>query len=369
MVERLEDNDVVLHQDLRDTDGDWFYWYFAMRGAQGRELTFHFTRSRAIGLLGPGVSRDGGKTWSWLGPAESRTSFRYRFAPDETEVRFSFGMPYQRADLHRFIDRRRDSPFMTRETLGFTRKGTPVDMLKIGCLRDDPDVRILVTVRHHACEMMASYVLEGMIDAFLDDGDPGDWLRPRVQCVAIPMVDIDGVEAGDQGKNRLPRDHKADYKGESIYPEIAALRAFIASWAKGRPDVTIDLHNPGMGSRAIYTHALRTPDGSPADPQAPERKFLDTLEAVHRGPLRFRTRDSVEFAARIANREPGPDPAPDAGAERMGGGSRISIGFEIPYAMVGDTAVTPETARAFGRDLALALAVFLNRPDATPRHP
>ena len=74
VLERIEGDDVSVHQDLRDTKGDWFYWYFAVRGAAGRELTFHFTQSRAIGPLGPGISRDQGATWTWLAKRDSPNS-------------------------------------------------------------------------------------------------------------------------------------------------------------------------------------------------------------------------------------------------------------------------------------------------------
>jgi hypothetical protein len=333
VVEKIVGNDVYVHQDLRDTKGDWFYWYFAVRGAQGRELTFHFTKSKAIGLLGPGVSRDGGRTWQWLGHTESPTLFRYKFASDESEVRFSFGMPYQHADLLRFLEKHRQNPHLKQEALGKTRKGTPVELLRLGAASD---CKVLVTVRHHACEMMASYVAEGFMEAFLGDS----WLPTQVDCVVIPMVDKDGVEAGDQGKNRQPHDHKADYRGTSIYPEVAALRAFVEKWAGGKPDVTLDLHNPAINSRVIYSHALRAGGVF-------EKEFLETLEKVQRGPLQFRVQDSVEFAARMADE-----------TVKKTNNTQINIGLEIPYALAREKPVTPESARAFGRDLTRALVFY-----------
>lgn len=361
VLEKIEGNDVFVHQDLRDTRGDWFYWYFAVRGAQGRESTFHFTRSRAIGPLGPGVSRDGGKSWAWLGPSGSPASFRYSFGPDETEARFSFGMPYQHADLMRFLERHAKDPCLKPEVLGETRKGRPVDLLRIGRPGARAKHKVLVTARHHACEMMASYVAEGLIDAFLADSETGRWLQEHVDCTTIPMVDLDGVEDGDQGKNRQPHDHKADYRGTSIYPEVAALRKFLEGWAGCRPDIVIDLHNPGINHSKIYTHALRTPPGQGPEARAPERKFLETLEAVQRGPLKFRLQDSVDFAARMAGKSEtavgqGETPGDKAPGTRDGA---VNAGFEVPYALVGDVPVTPDSARAFGRDIARALVAYL----------
>jgi hypothetical protein len=366
VLEKSEGDDVHVHQDLRDTKGDWFYWYFAVRGAAGRELTFHFTQSRAIGPLGPGISRDKGATWTWLGKRDSANSFKYKFGADENEVRFSFGMSYQHADLLRWLERHKGSTHLKTEVLGRTKKGTPVELLRLGRLDDAPDFKVLVTVRHHACEMMASYVAEGFMDAFLDDSETAKWLREHVQCAVVPLVDKDGVEAGDQGKNRQPHDHKADYRGTSIYPEVAALREFVTKWAGGKPAVTLDLHNPAINHQVIYTHALRGTEGRTPDeiaailaPSGPLR-FLRTVEKAQAGPLKFRVNDSLDFAAHV--RLARPDTEADERQQKADAppdDAPISIGFEIPYALVGDTPVTPDSARAFGRDIAVALVAYL----------
>ena len=131
VCERIEGSDVYLHQDLRDTKGSWFYWYFRVRGAQGRELHFHFTNGGVLGPLGPAASKDGGATWQWLGHRDSATEFQYRFAPDAAELRFSFGMPYLEADLRRFLERYQATAFLKIDTLGATRKGTLVERLRL----------------------------------------------------------------------------------------------------------------------------------------------------------------------------------------------------------------------------------------------
>lgn len=69
VVDRIEGDSVQLHQDLRDTEGDWCYWHFRVRGTGGRRLSFQFTRSAAVGARGPAVSVDKGRAWKWLGLA------------------------------------------------------------------------------------------------------------------------------------------------------------------------------------------------------------------------------------------------------------------------------------------------------------
>ena len=58
-----------------------------VKGAAGRTLTFSFTRSAAVGVRGPVVSRDGGATFAYAAEkGATRKSFTYTFGPDENET-------------------------------------------------------------------------------------------------------------------------------------------------------------------------------------------------------------------------------------------------------------------------------------------
>lgn len=47
-VDKIEGDTVWLEQDIRDTEGFWFYWYFRIRGASRRALTFKFTGGKPV---------------------------------------------------------------------------------------------------------------------------------------------------------------------------------------------------------------------------------------------------------------------------------------------------------------------------------
>ncbi|HNT37118.1 MAG TPA: M14 family zinc carboxypeptidase, partial [bacterium] len=248
VVERIEGDDCFVHQDLRDTTRDWFYWCFRVRNAQGRRLTFHFTQSNVLGVEGPAVSLDQGVTWRWLGDScIQEKAFSYSFGLDEREVRFSFGMPYLEEHLARFLTDHRQNQFLRTETLCTSRKGRTVARIHIGCIHREPVARVLLTCRHHCCEMMASYSLQGLMQAVISNSEEFAWLRNNVEFLVVPFVDKDGVEDGDQGKMRHPHDHNRDYLGEpadSIYPEVRALREFVPKWSGGLLRVGLDLHCP-----------------------------------------------------------------------------------------------------------------------------
>jgi len=351
---------VWLRQDLRDTAGQWFWWHFRVRGAAGRTLAFHFTRGNVIGVRGPAVSADGGRTWAWLGAkAVKGASFSYAFPPDAAEVRFCFAMPYFEADLKRFLARWRDSPSLQVLALCKSRKGRDVERLHVGKLAGQPEHRVLVTARHHCCETMASYAVEGIVEAMLADTPDGRWFRRHVEAMIIPFVDKDGVEEGDQGKNRRPRDHNRDYAGESIYPETRAIRDLVPKWSQGRLKVALDLHCPyirGKHNEAVYIVGCETP----AIWQQ-QCAFGKILEAVRTGALPYRASDNLPFGKAwntARNYASGKSFARWA-AEQPGIG--LAASFELPYANARGAAVTAETARAFGRDLARAIRRYLQR--------
>jgi hypothetical protein len=360
IVERIEGDTVCLRQDLRDTAGWWFYWNFRVRAAEGRSLTFTFTDKNPIGILGPAFSTDAGRTWSWLGNEAVRgESFRYSFAPDDKEVRFSFAVPYQQADLARFLSRHADNPALETRRLCKSTKGRNVERLHAGRLDGRPNYRVLLTARHHACESMADYALEGILDAVLADTELGRWFRRNVEIMAVPFMDKDGVEDGDQGKNRRPHDHNRDYIGQSIYPSVAALRRFVPNWSQGRLKVALDLHCPyirGPYNEVIYI--VGSPDEQMWRRQA---EFGNILEALATAPLGYRNQDNLPFgmawntASNYASQKSCSSWA--ANLDQIS----LSATFEIPYAIAAGRHVTAQTARQFGHDLARAIRLYLER--------
>ena len=214
IVESIEGDTVLLRTDLRDTEGWWFYWNFKVSGAAGRTVTFRFTERNPIGVRGPAVSIDNGATWTWLGTEQVEdASFKYTFPADRDEAQFALSMPYLQSDLDVFLAEYATSTALLKETLCTSAKGRRVELLRAGCLDGSPKHRILLTARHHACESMASYVLEGVLSAIVAEEEDGKWLRENVEVIVIPFMDKDGVEEGDQGKYRRPRDHNRDYIG------------------------------------------------------------------------------------------------------------------------------------------------------------
>jgi hypothetical protein len=364
VVVRNEGPQVELAPDLRGGD-PWFYWYFEATAVRAGTATFTFAGSPRIGVNGPAVSADGGKSWRWLGseavhfadttvpPAKRSESFDYTFTADRRPIRFAVGIPYLPSDLEAFLNTLEGNAHLRRSILTKTRQGTPVDLLEIGGGGEGRRT-MLVTARHHACEAMASYVLEGFVREAVSNLPAGRAFREKYRLFVVPMVDKDGVAAGDQGKNRSPHDHNRDYGEAPFYPEVAAIQQLA-----GTQNVRyfLDLHCP----------ALRG----------------DVHEVFHFLGLGLpRVKNNVdEFIGRIREERPQSvnsplnfmvdSKKPGAINRRIGShffatteGNVVAATLEIPYAVPGNS-FDAETARAYGAALLRAWTATVFVPDET----
>lgn len=358
IIDRIEGNTIFLQPDQRDSSEWWFYWYFRVHCATSQTLKFQFTGKNPIGTQGPAFSTDGGHTWSWLdSQAVQDSSFTYEFDQQDRDVRFCFSIPYLEANLRQFIQKYTENPHIKVCELCRTRKGRPVERLHIGKIDGNPEYRVLLTARHHACEMIASYNLEGLLETVLSDTDLGSWFQNNVEVLVVPFMDKDGVEDGDQGKNRKPHDHNRDYADNSKYPSVKAIRSFIPEWSRGKLKVALDLHCPYI--RGQYNEVIYLVGSSDPAIWRQQQEFAKILESVREGPLPYSTKSNLPFGI-------GWNTAANYGKyksfSRWAGeqsGVCLAATIEIPYANVGTTVVTVDNARAFGRDLAHALRRYL----------
>jgi hypothetical protein len=362
IVEGIEGDLVRLRPDLRDTTTWWFYWNFRVRGAAGRTIAFAFSGQNPIGVRGPAVSTDFGKTWVWLGTdSVQEGTFQYAFAEDCDEARFAFTYPYLEADLQQFLKRHTPRGLIETGELCKSSHGRPVEWLQVRSRNANAQHRVALLCRHHACETMASFVLESVLEAAVSDTPHGQWLREHAHLLAIPFVDKDGVEEGDQGKNRGPHDHNRDYIEHSIYPEIRAIREFLPRWSEGTLSIGLDLHCPW----------IRGGSGAPGDNEqvffvgGPDEKawarvqvLASALESTQTGPIVYSPRYDMPYGV-------GWNTSTGTCAQWLAeqAGDPAAATLEFPYANAGGTMVTPETARLFGHDLARAIQIYLEKKD------
>ncbi len=365
-LDRIEGDTVYVQNELRDTKGWWFYWAFRVTGAEGRTLKFVFTNGDPVGTRGACVSLDKGETWNYASKDCTTKSFAYTFPADAKEVWFAMGMNYTARDWAAFLKKHEaDSEFFRTGVLCKSLKGRDIETAKFGQLNGKPQYRIILTARHHANEMMASYVIEGILDAVLAKDALGEWYRRNVEIIVVPFIDKDGVEDGDQGKNRMPkgmdvpRDNNRDYNLPHAYPQSGALIALTKENSKPL-DIVLDVHCPWI--RGHYNEFLYQPYKRTNQERA--SRFGKILEAVQCGTMAYKQSDDLPFGKMW-----------NTGGNYKQGLSYINrvlqdfpeiplaTTYEVPFATANGKTVTRETCRDLGHDTAVVMRKYLTRKD------
>lgn len=356
IIDKFKNDTIWIRPDLRDTRQEWFYWCFAVSNAKGKTLTFVFSKPNVVTVMGPALSYDLGFNWNWLSPeTASPQGFTYTFKTDD-EVRFSMGMPYTRQQFEKFIRPFLKSELVTLDPLTKTKSGRTIERLTIKPVDNKTKYKVLITARHHACEMMANYEIEGIVQEILND----PWLKNNIEFCIIPFMDKDGVENGDQGKNRFPRDHNRDYSGESIYASTTALRSWVPNWADGKLAVCLDLHCPwikGEDAECIYM------PGSDNKKTAEQQiLFGKILKKVNKGELKI-SEEKIYFPFGTGwntaeNFSQGLNFNRWASSLE---GVKLGMTIEFPYGNNEGQSITMENTRDFGKDVARALKRYLKQ--------
>lgn len=339
------DEVVQVAQEIRDSTQWWFYWNFEAESDAERTVDFEFTNGEVVGPWGPAVSHDG-RTWSWLGEDATRghEQFTYEFDAGE-RVRFAFSLPYQVADFERYVA---SAPYLAVQTLTTSENGRDVPVVTLGNEAADADV--LFTARHHACESIANYVLEGVLDRLQED--QATFLEDyRVHV--IPFVDVDGVERGDQGKLRGPHDHNRDYvTGNALTDDVGPMYRATAAVMAYVDDLdlsaAVDVHCPGRwGGRSDGTFFVARPGHvESTDALSAALATATGDSAYHHDP------ENDERAEDLTWTQPRTPSCTGYTASRC---STLATTFEVPYFGTAGNVVTQTSSRELGSNLADAL--------------
>lgn len=362
IIEKIVGDTVFFRPDLRDTSQEWFYWCFSINNTSGKKWFFKATKPNVLTNLGAAFSTDGGFEWSWidrenhLGP----DLFSFEFSGSARPIMFSMGMAYTQKNFDRFMWKYRDSDYIRKSVLSITRAGRAVEQLLISNFDAQPKVKVLFTARAHAGEMMSNYIIEGMVDALLSGSKAMEDLLENVEVMIVPFLDKDGVEQGDQGKYRIPRDHNRDYSGESIYTSTRAIREEIPEWINGWPWIGIDLHNPWIkGENNEWVYFVGNEEERISEAQV---EFVNTLIRSQTGPLKMNK--DTGFLAYGTAWNKGSNYEQGASFSKWASGFiedslLMTTTLEFPFAINNGQVVTQERARLFGKDLIVAISAYL----------
>lgn len=359
VVEKIENDTVWLKPDLRDTKGNWFYWYFKVSGIAGKNIRFQFLQTPVFARYGPAYSINNDDNWKWYGESSwLNNGFTYRFRNNDTCAYFCVAFPYTQKNLHDFFKKMKpvSTQSLKLDTLCFSRKQRAVEQIHL-LPKKKTAHKILMTARNHACEMMANYVLEGVIQSVLNEKDL-QYLRDNVELCLIPFMDKDGVEDGDQGKSRKPHDHNRDYNKNPIYPEVRSIMEKVTQWSENKLKIVMDLHCPYIIGNGDPEYLCFIGEKHKNNEQ--QQIILSDFVGNHvKDELQFYKNNFLkygEFWNTDANYTQG------ITCSEWGSGIpgiACSTTLEFPYANVSGTAVSKDNARAFGRAIAFGMQDYL----------
>ncbi|MBN2582962.1 MAG: hypothetical protein JXL80_07835 [Planctomycetes bacterium] len=353
VAERVEGSRLSVRPDLRDTGEWWFWWNFRVRGAAGQRLKVRFTDDLGpVGPNGPAMSTDG-CTWTWADCEHDKHHFVCDVPPGTDEVYFAFSFPYLLRDWEQFAGTIADHPAVRLSTLTKTLKGRRVPLMVIG----DPESarrNVLFTCRHHACESVAGYVLEGAIEHLLSDDAAA--LRRETAFSIVPIVDLDGVEEGDQGKSRRPHDHNRDYVDAPIYPSVQAIQSLMRRLAARRLVLFVDYHCPWIRNEGNESFFLV----EPPEPWASRlHEFAAVLRRTDTGEIPYTGKFDVPFGTSWNTGQFGAITSGAYVRSVAGSDLRTAFTIECSYSTTEGRPATPERARRFGRGFGRAMAEYL----------
>lgn len=343
---------VNLEQELRDTSDWWFYWNFRVDNPPEGEVIFAFHNKDVVCSHGPATSTDA-KNWEWCEEKSfiDHTHFRYVFSENEPSRYFCFTIPYLTADFELFYEKIKNDSAVTRSVLTESEKGRQLPLLTFGNGKRD----ILFTARHHCCESTASYVLDGVISSILEKHRE---LLDSFRFHIVPFTDIDGVEQGDQGKNRAPHDHNRDYTEEPIYNYTKAIYKYSENFDLA---CFIDFHSPwSWGGANDEPHIHFGPSVEPTpDLQELFSEMLNKITVSDsRNVIRYNC--VTTHYGDNANHLDTPNSKNFFKFKRK---SNIAFTVETPYSGNLKNGYTVSQLHIFGEHIAQALSECLNHPE------
>jgi len=245
-----------IERDTKSRDNQWYY--FGVHGAEGRTLTFRILDTNQTNVRShwraawPVASTDEGDTWTHVeGPTdhdETTFTFSHTFMSDNERIAFHY--PYTWTMAQRKIAEWEQHPHATRETIGESVEGRPIEYLLVtdDSVPDEDKLGFWVISRQHSAETTASFSIESFIDFLLSDDETAVALRQRSIMHLVPMVNPDGVVAGNYRNNAEGVNLNRVWDGSATMetaPEIVAVLGRIDQWVEDGNDFSmfIDFHS------------------------------------------------------------------------------------------------------------------------------
>ncbi len=162
-------------------------------------------------------------------------------------------VPYTLSKLNAYIDKVKKSPFVEVSDIGRSPEGRVIPLLTVTNRRSKkPKTRVMIHARTHPGEVGSSFLLEGLIDHLTSSAPAAKRLRDRVIFTIVPMLNVDGVVAGNnrvtprgvnlEGKWYPAPGETRSLDEERVPAEVRLLHALADRLAKEDTPITMALN-------------------------------------------------------------------------------------------------------------------------------
>ncbi|MBN2237319.1 MAG: hypothetical protein JW729_07150, partial [Bacteroidales bacterium] len=142
-----------------------------------------------------------------------------------------------------WMDELATKEYISVQTIGKSKEGKPIEMLKIG--NADDSKMILVLSRQHPPEVTGYFAMKAFVEKLSDNSELAQQFRAKYNTYVIPMVNPDGVDHGHWRHNSGGIDLNRDWETFN-QPEVLAIKNFMENKvkeSKGKFYFGIDFHS------------------------------------------------------------------------------------------------------------------------------
>lgn len=197
-------------------------------------------------------------------------------------VYLAYNMPYTYTRNEMKMQEWAHSPFVQRETIGYSVAGRQIEMMTVTdfSVPDENKKRIWIHSRVHTSETSASWHLESLIDELLSDSMLSAELRRNAIFYIVPQTNPDGVVGGYSRSmpSGVNLELNWDRPDSMTAPEVQALKKAMSRITAERPfDLVLNLHSQISPTITYWVH---TPE-STSTAMYRRKMMLSALTAAH----------------------------------------------------------------------------------------
>jgi predicted deacylase len=256
-------------------------------------------------------------------------------------VDIAFCYPYGLPELEALV--RDCGGYWQADTIGVSQRARPLTRLSNSPGQvDGSRPGLYLVARQHSGETPGSWVLDGLLRhlATLGERAPLVW--------AVPLSNMDGVEQGDYGKDNFPYDVNRAWGSPPMRHETLVIQRDMQRWkARCKPTLGLDFHAPGASEADGAYFYLPDPDKY-GEQHRGAAKWADVFGAALTSQVASK---QIGRVARYASRWETPSFVTYC-CHTLG---LCGLTLETPYALAGETLLTPQLYQEAGARMATAI--------------